>query len=66
MKGLFNYSYDYYQWEYLICVSENESKLKDKYNEIKDDEELATCEGRHKELASKEIQHYMIEEVEVL
>lgn len=68
MKGLFSYWYDYYEMEYLICVSEDESKLIEKYNEFSNDDhyELVICERRHSELASKEVDHSMIKDVEVL
>lgn len=68
MKGLFSYSYDYHEWEYLICVSEDEGKLIDKYHYIDNEgiHELVTCEGRHSELGDKEVYHFMIKDVEVL
>lgn len=67
MKGLFIYSYDWYEWEDLICVSNSETKLIEKFTEVAGDgQELVTCESHHSVLRDKEERHYMIKDVEVL
>jgi len=68
MKGLFSYSYDWYEWEYLVCVSESEGKLVERYHNLDDAGQLVMHyqEDLHSELADKEVAHLMIKEVEVL
>ncbi|QHZ59849.1 hypothetical protein HWD03_gp118 [Alteromonas phage vB_AmeM_PT11-V22] len=68
MKGLFSYSYDHYEWEYLVCVSESEDKLVERYHSFDDAGQLVMHyqEGLHNELAGKGVAHLMIKEVEVL
>tara|TARA_A100000171_G_C2045086_1_gene102380 strand:- start:73 stop:279 length:207 start_codon:yes stop_codon:yes gene_type:complete len=68
MKGLFIYDYDHYEWEYLVCVSESEGKLVERYHSLDDAGQLVMQyqEDLHSELADKEVAHLMIKEVEVL
>lgn len=67
MKGLFIYTYDYYEWEDLIAVSESADRLKERHlEEKKQDYKLATNEDEHNELAHMETYHYMIKDVELV
>lgn len=69
MLGLFAYSYDYYEWEYLIAVSEDEGKLIEKGKELPEGEYRLLTQGmdeEHNHLRDEEIPHLMIKSVEVL
>lgn len=60
MFGLFNYSYDWYEWRDLVAVSDSIEKLK------------AECphglmdQKGHEKAQNKEIGHYTIEPVKVI
>lgn len=68
MLGLFGYSYDYHEWEYLIAVSEDESKLIKKAKELDSSVTLVTEDSskEHYNMQCKEQHHFMIQRVEVL
>lgn len=65
LYGLFEYTYDWYEWETLICVSKNKQKLIKRYNEInKHNLELTEDDDTH--ILLNGVRHYMIKEVECL
>ena len=68
MLGLFEYSYDYYEWEDLIAVSESSDKLIKKFHEVKKDDEVSCVliEELHEQNQKFEERHYMIKGVELL
>ena len=68
MYGLFNYTYDYYEWEELICVSESVEKLQAKYILIKDSiiDGLVESEEAHCDSQKMEINHCYIKKVEIV
>lgn len=67
MYGLFSYSYDHYEWENLVCVSESQKKLIDRvYETTKGDILLVHTEDTHSELADEGTFHLMIKEIEVI
>jgi hypothetical protein len=63
LYGLFDYAYDYHEWEVCECVSHNRGKLE---GEIGDFDILAGTWEEHQTLARKEKQHYYIKEVKVI
>ena len=68
MLGLFQYSYDYHEWEYLVAVSEDENKLIEKAKELDSRQVLIREDNleEHYILRDKEKLHFMIKRVEVL
>lgn len=64
MKGLFLFSYDYYEWKDLIAVYDSSEKLHERY--VKEDSryKLVADKLEHEKLADKEMLHYMIIDVE--
>ena len=74
MFGLFEYSYDYYEWERLLRVSESPERLEKSLTpeECDPDEtavvRLDTPEGEaaHTDLSNGDIRHYGIRKVEVI
>lgn len=64
MYGLFEYSYDYYEWENLICVSDSVDRLKEYYKDKSVlDDPLVSSDEEHDHLASCEKYHYQINRV---
>lgn len=67
MYGLFQYTYDYHEWEYLICVSENKKDLLSHLKSLDDIYSMfANNEIDHEKLSDNETSHYMIKEVKVV
>ena len=70
MYGLFEYSYDYYEWETLECISDDKNKLEVEQLRLVEGENYiskrAFDEHEHNELASVEAPHYYIKKVTVL
>ena len=66
MKGLFYMSYDYYEWENLICISQDEAKLNQKA--ALDDPKLQVVfsDEESNRLAESELAHYLIKDVETI
>lgn len=66
MKGLFYMSYDYYEWENLICISQDEAKLNQRA--ALDDPKLQVVfsDKESNMLAESEIPHYLIKDVETI
>jgi len=68
LYGLFSYSYDWYEWEDLVVVSDSVDKLKDYYVKHHNggDEPPLVDECLHEKYAFKEYRHFMIKEVEFI
>ena len=66
MKGLFYMSYDYYEWENLICISQDEAKLNQRA--ALDDPKLQVVfsDEESSGLAESEMRHYLIKDVETI
>lgn len=66
MKGLFYMTYDYYEWENLICISQDEAKLNQKA--ALDDPKLQVVfsDEESNRLAESELPHYLIKDVETI
>lgn len=64
LYGLFEYSYDWYEWETLICVSKNKEKLTKHYREVGRDLKVTEDEDTHNSWDGE--RHYMIKEVEYI
>ena len=62
--GLFEYTYDYYEWEELQVASSDESKLREWANNNLPDLEIFTV-GEH-ETNYKGKAHLLIKEIDVL
>ena len=67
LLGLFHRSYDYYEWDDIICVSNVAQKLKDEYEKL----DVSDCyplvdESLHGEFRDREAGHYAITEVKVV
>ena len=65
MYGLFEYTYDYYEFESFVCVSKHIEKLKtfclNTYFSSPTE-----CEIEHRRLAKIKVSHYMIKKVNKL
>lgn len=67
LYGLFEYSYDYYEWESLNCVSYSQKSLVDRFHEtIGNRYKLIYTDTEHEELRDGQVTHYMIKEVELI
>lgn len=66
MYGLFNYDYDYYEWETLVCVSKKQKLLIDYYIEMKVNDKIVWSEQEHSEAQDTKTTHFMIKLVEEL
>jgi len=67
LYGLFSYSYDYYEWEELECISRLRSRLEYYYHTHQESTVLIYGgEEEHIHLGNKEVSHYMIKEVKVV
>ncbi len=72
MYGLFLKTYDYYEWNDLICISESRQKLRDRHatgetDGLYGDRSLFEYVGdTPKGLRDKETVHFVIQIVEVL
>lgn len=66
MKGLFYMSYDYYEWENLICISQDEEKLNQRA--ALDDPKLQVVFSGEEssKLAERERPHYLIKDIETI
>ena len=66
MKGLFYMSYDYYEWENLICISQDEAKLNQRA--ALDDPKLQVVfsDEESSKLADSELPHYLIKDIETI
>lgn len=66
--GLFEYTYDWYEWEQLIVVSRNVEKLKKYYETYKGEygKFLLVEESEHKDYAKDQHNHMIIREVQVV
>lgn len=63
MFGLFEFTYDYYEWTSLVCVSIDPQKLKDYWEAERDGKPLAHKESEHRSYAKKEETHYKIQPI---
>ena len=70
MLGLFHYTYDYYEWEKLIAISEDRKKLKERW---KKEVTVSPLIGESKHYSMEELHresglgsHYVIKKVENL
>ena len=72
MYGLFSMTYDYYEWEDLICVSRKVDKLIDQVKKLPRDfgdvpPLINKVAGEsNKELMEREVRHLLIKEIEVI
>lgn len=66
MKGLFKFTYDYYEWEELIAVSKSPEKLCDRFLKEESEHKLTQCKLEHAQMSDKEEFHYMIADVEYI
>ena len=65
MYALFKRTYDYYEWDNFIVASDNINKLKDYYQNLKDDEPLID-ECEYDSYYSCDKAHYCIVEIKVV
>lgn len=65
MYGLFEYTYDYYEFENLICVSKHIEKLDEECRQFYFYPPIR-CEDYHKELAETKTVHYLIKKLKKL
>ncbi|CAB4164380.1 hypothetical protein UFOVP830_30 [uncultured Caudovirales phage] len=69
MYALFEYNYDYYEFEWFCAVSTNKKLLAERYNEMPEDRKLRypliTIKQRQ-EFKNAERSHYCIRKVEEL
>ncbi len=63
MFGLFEFSYDYYEWTSLVCVSSEPQKLKDYWMSEGDGVPFASDEKEHRSFAKNEEAHYKIQPI---
>lgn len=69
MYGLFKYSYDYYTWEDLVCVSERKTELVKRAIELDKDlliVDLDENKEKHFRLSRNETTHFVIYKIEVV
>jgi hypothetical protein len=68
MFGLFKYTYDYYEWQELDCVSDKEEKLIERYNTMHSGKhKLVHAESSERDhLRDCETPYYTIEPVDVV
>ena len=70
MYALFEYNYDYYEFEWLCAVSTNKKLLTERYNEMPEDRKLRypliTTVKQREEFIGSESSHYFITQVEEL
>lgn len=63
MFGLFEFSYDYYEWTSLICVSEDTQKLNDYWASEGEGVPFANTPKEHRDFAKNEERHYMVQPI---
>lgn len=66
LYGLFEYSYDYYEWENLICASEDIGKLREYYENIRFKYHILINEKEHKIYNKRGTGHYLIKKIKVI
>ena len=66
MSVLFKYSYDYYEWENLIAVSNDINLLEKRYASEDQDVPLISYKEEHEHYQDREEGHFSINSVEFI
>ncbi len=67
LYGLFGYTYDYYEWELLICASEHPYKLKEQHEAMNTRYKIfSKVEHDKANEDHNEICHFLIKEIKLI
>lgn len=69
MYGLFKYTYDYYTWEDLVCVSEGKIELVKRATELNKNSRIVDLDENIEEhicLSRRKVPHFGIYKIEVV